>query len=364
MNVDTGEILGLGSYPTYDPKVWNPLSPKEAELFFDSEVSPLTDRAVEGLYPTGSTFKLITAMAALNSGVSTPETRINDPGKIIIGEEEFEDSEGVGYGEVDLVEALKFSSDVYFYTLGDEMWKTEALQNWATALGIGRPTGIDLPQAEGTEGTVPGKQWTEEEIAAGAELEPWGPGQNIQLATGQGYLQTDPLEMAVAYATVANGGTVVTPHLGMEVEDAAGRVLKEIDPEPQRHVHVDSTYQSAILEGLHEAAQSQGGTSCSSFCGFPIQVAGKTGTAERSIYKPNQSWYLVLAPYPNPKIVTAVTIEEGGFGAESAAPAAKQILEAYFSHQLKEKAEGETESETYEAGGTEEVLPEETSEGG
>jgi penicillin-binding protein 2 len=342
MNVHTGEILGLGSYPTFDPSVWNPLSPKEAKLFFESEISPLTNRAVEGLYPTGSTFKLITAMASLNSGTSTPETRINDPGSITIGGQEFEDSEGVGYGNVDLVEALKYSSDVYFYTLGNEMWKTEALQKWASMLGIGRPTGIDLPQAEGTEGTVPGKQWTEEEIANGAELEPWGPGQNIQLATGQGYLQTDPLEMAVAYATVANGGTVVTPHLGMEVEDPAGRVLKEIDPGPQRHVHVDPTYRSVILEGLHEAAQEQGGTSCSSFCAFPIPVAGKTGTAERSIYKPNQSWYLVLAPYPNPQIVTAVTIEEGGFGAESAAPAAKQILEAYFHNTLKEESEEET----------------------
>jgi penicillin-binding protein 2 len=344
MNVHNGQILGLGSFPTYDPTVWNPLSPHDAKLFFESEVSPLTDRAIEGLYPTGSTFKLLTAMAALNSGVSTPQTRINDTGSITIGGQKFEDSEGVGYGNVDLVEALKYSSDVYFYTLGNDMWETDALQHWAHMLGIGRPTGIDLPQGEGTEGTLPGKKWAEEEIEAGAELEPWGPGQNIQLATGQGYLQTDPLEMAVAYATVANGGTVVTPHVGMEVQDAAGRVLKEIDPRPRRHVHVDPTFRAAILEGLHEAAQSQGGTSCSSFCGFPIEVAGKTGTAERVGHYANQSWYIVLAPYPNPQIVTAVTIEEGGFGAESAAPAAKQILEAYFQHELNKEAEAEMNS--------------------
>lgn len=344
MNVHNGQILGLGSFPTYDPSVWNPLSPQDAKLFFESEVSPLTNRAIEGLYPTGSTFKLITAMAALNSGVSTPQTRINDTGSITIGGQEFEDSEGVGYGNVDLIEALKYSSDVYFYTLGNDMWETGALQHWAHMLGIGRPTGIDLPQGEGTEGTLPGKKWAEEEIEAGAELEPWGPGQNIQLATGQGYLQTDPLEMAVAYATVANGGTVVTPHVGMEVQDAAGRVLKEIDPKPQRHVNIDPIYRAAILEGLHEAAQSQGGTSCSSFCGFPIEVAGKTGTAERVGHYANQSWYIVLAPYPNPQIVTAVTIEEGGFGAESAAPAAKQILEAYFQHELNKEAEAEMSS--------------------
>lgn len=341
MNVHNGQILGLGSFPTYDPTVWNPLSPQDAKLFFESEVSPLIDRAIEGLYPAGSTFKLITAMAALNSGVSTPQTRINDTGSITIGGQDFENSEGAGYGNVDLVEALKYSSDVYFYLLGNDMWETDALQHWAHMLGVGRPTGIDLPQGEGTEGTLPGKKWTEEEIEAGAELEPWGPGQNIQLATGQGYLQTDPLEMAVAYATVSNGGTVVTPHVGMEVQDAAGRVLKEIDPKPQRHVHVDPTYRAAILKGLHEAAQSRGGTSCSSFCDFPIEVAGKTGTAERVGYYANQSWYIVLAPYPNPQIVTAVTIEEGGFGADSAAPAAKQILEAYFQHELNKEAEEE-----------------------
>lgn len=363
MNVHTGEILGMGSYPTYDPKeLTPPLSQAEVNRLFRNPEDPLTNRALEGLYPTGSTFKLITAMAALNSGVDTLGRVIDDPGSITIGGQKFEDSEGVGYGAVDLVSALKYSSDVYFYTLGDEMWKTDDLQHWADLLGIGRPTGIDLPQAEGSEGLVPGKQWAEEEIAAGNEyVEPWGPGQNVQLATGQGYLQTDPLEMAVAYATVANGGTVVTPHVGKEIQDAAGRVMKEFDPEPRRHVQVDPAFRSAILEGLHEAAQSSGGTSCSSFCGFPIEVAGKTGTAERLGHANNQSWYIVLAPYPNPQIVTAVTIEEGGFGAEAAAPAAKLILEAYFQNQLKKETEKETEEE---APVEEEAALEETGAGG
>ncbi len=329
MNVHNGEIIALGSFPTFEPAVFTkPLTQTQVNLLYRNSLAPLTDRAIAGLYPTGSTFKLITAMASLNSGVSTPETVIEDPGSITIGGEKFEDSEGVGHGAVDLVEALKVSSDVYFYTLGWKMWNTGALQHWAHLLGIGRPTGIDLPGS--AIGTLPGKKWAEEEIAKGAELEPWGPGQNVQLATGQGYLQTNPLQMAVAYATVANGGTVVTPHVGLQIDDAAGRVLREFSPRPRRHVHVDPEYRAVILEGLHEAAQTSGGTSCSSFCGFRVQVAGKTGTAERGPGHPNQSWYVVLAPYPNPRIVTAVTIEEGGFGAESAAPAAKQILEAYF----------------------------------
>src|SRR5262249_11029085 len=150
---------------------------------------------------------------------------------------------------------------------------------------------------------------------------PWSPGDNIQLATGQGDLQTNPLQMAIAYATLANGGTVVTPHVGKEVTDAAGRVLREFAPKPRRHVKINPETRAVILEGLHAAAQNSSGTSYEVFGNFPVPVAGKTGTAQR-VGHADQSWYIVMAPYPNPKIVTAVTIEEGGFGAESAAPVA------------------------------------------
>jgi penicillin-binding protein 2 len=146
--------------------------------------------------------------------------------------------------------------------------------------------------------------------------------------------------MAVAYAAIGNGGTVVTPHVGLEVDDAAGRVQHEFEPGPQRHVRMDDEYREAILEGLHDAAQNGGGTSFEVFRDFPIPVAGKTGTAQRPPYE-DQSWYGVLAPYPNPRIVTFVTMEEGGFGAHSAAPAARRILEAYFAHRLS----GESDTE-------------------
>jgi penicillin-binding protein 2 len=141
--------------------------------------------------------------------------------------------------------------------------------------------------------------------------------------------------MALAYAALGNGGKIVTPHVGLEVEDAAGRVLKEFDPPIQRRFKIDPTYRSTILEGLHEAAQVAPGTAAGVFGGFPVPVAGKTGTAERPGHA-DQSWFAVLAPYPDPRIVTIVTIEEGGFGAESAAPAALQILEAYFGKQATE----------------------------
>ncbi|HEY5334145.1 MAG TPA: penicillin-binding protein 2, partial [Solirubrobacterales bacterium] len=262
MNIHTGEILGMGSYPTYDPSVWINLSQKKYEEFSSEENGDaLFNRATSSAYPTGSTYKIITALAGLENGVFTPNTVVDDTGKIEVGGETFENSEGAVNGPISLVHAIEVSSDVFFYEQGYKMWKTDYLQEWSAKMGIGRPTGIDLPLAEGAEGLVPSKKWDEEEIANGNEyIEPWGPGQNIQLAVGQGYLQTDPLEMAIAYAALGNDGTIVTPHLGKEVMDAAGRVLKEIDPGPRRHVQINPEWHRLIMEGLHLVTTGPGGT--------------------------------------------------------------------------------------------------------
>jgi penicillin-binding protein 2 len=330
MDVNSGEIIALGSFPTFDPSVFTkPLTQSQVNaLYRDPVLAPLTDRAIAGLYPTGSTFKLITATAALEGGVLTTGTSIYDGGSLTVGGQPFQNAGGAAYGSLTLVPALQVSSDVFFYTLGLDMWDTGVLQKWAHRMGIGRPTGIDLPGA--AEGLLPSQHWRDHLYKEGETERPWSAGDNIQLATGQGDLQTNPLQMAVAYATLANGGTVVTPHLGMQIDDAAGRVRREFEPKPRRHVPIKPETRAAILEGLHEAAQAPGGTSYAVFGGFPVPVAGKTGTAQRVGHE-DQSWYIVLAPYPNPRIVTAVTMEEGGFGVESAAPAALQILEAYFN---------------------------------
>jgi penicillin-binding protein 2 len=352
MDVHNGQILGLGSFPTFEPAdLIPPLSQAEVNaLYRDETTAPLANRATEGLYPTGSTFKIITALAALENGVITPNTVINDPGQLCVGEDCFHNAEGAAYGPLSLVPALEVSDDVFFYTLGLDMWDTNDLQDWAHKLGIGRPTGIDIPV--NTDGLLPTKHWRDQLFAEGETERPWSAGDNIQLATGQGDLQTNPLQMAVAYAALGNDGTVVTPHLAMEVEDAAGRVMKEFDSKPQRKIKIDPGTRSVIMEGLHQAAQGPGGTSEPIFGSFPIAVAGKTGTAERPGHA-DQSWYAILAPYPNPRIVTVVTIEEGGFGAQAAAPAAHTILEAYFHDQItaesraegEEGGEGETEIE-------------------
>jgi penicillin-binding protein 2 len=346
MDIQNGQILGLGSYPTYDPTVFTkPLTQKQYESLSQSEAKPLFDRAIQSAYPTGSIYKIITALAALENGVITPSTVVEDNGFIELAGETFENSEGAINGPISLVSALRVSSDVYFYKLGLKMWDDNYLQDWSHMLGVGRDSGIDLLGAE--EGLVPSRRWRDELFAEGDTERPWSAGDNVQLAVGQGDLQTNPLQMAIAYAALGNGGTIVTPHVGLEVQDAAGRALKEFDPEPQRQVKINPAYRAAIMEGLHEAAQAPGGTSAPIFEGFPIEIAGKTGTAERPLHG-NQSWYASLAPYPNPRIVTVLTIEEGGFGAESAAPATKQILEAYFAQQLKEESEKGKEGESLE----------------
>ncbi len=353
MDIQTGQILGLGSFPTYDPTVFTkPLTQKEYDSLALSEAKPLFDRAIQGAYPTGSIYKIITALAALENGVITPSTVVEDNGFIELAGETFENAEGAINGPISLVSALRVSSDVYFYKLGLQMWDNNDLQDWSHKLGIGRSSGIDLLGTE--DGLVPSKRWRDELFAEGNTDRPWSAGDNVQLAVGQGDLQTNPLQMALAYAALGNGGTIVTPHVGMEIQDAAGRALKEIAPKPQRHVPIDPVIRGDILEGLHEAAQAPGGTAEPVFGEFPIEIAGKTGTAERPGHG-NQSWFASLAPYPNPRIVTVLTIEEGGFGAESAAPAVKQILEAYFAKQLKEDGEeGKTteleEGEVLEAG--------------
>jgi penicillin-binding protein 2 len=355
MNVDNGQLYGLGSYPTYDPSVFAKprLPPATAARIFGTNVTdplapaaPIFDRAIQGLYPTGSTFKPITAVAALDSGNISLGEIINDAGELKVGDQTFENAGHAVNGAINLETALQVSSDVFFYTLGLRMNVDEGdggpLQEWARRFGIGEPTGIDIGGEGAGKLSTPEErnkayeQNTAKDSPCGPEVcltkgevtdRPWSVGDNINLAVGQGDLQADPLQMAVAYSAIANGGDIVRPHAGLRVTDPQGRAIQEIDPAARGHVDIDPSWQQAILSGLHAAATEPGGTSYPVFGGYPVQIAGKTGTAERP-GQADQSWYIALAPYPNPKYVVAVTIEQGGFGVDSAAPAARQILNA------------------------------------
>ncbi|HKP21190.1 MAG TPA: penicillin-binding protein 2 [Thermoleophilaceae bacterium] len=332
MNVQNGEVVALGSQPSFDPNIFSkPISQKKLDALSSEELGkPLFDRAIQGGYPTGSTFKLITATAALESGLITPSTPLNDPGFIEVGGIKFRNAGDVVHGVLSLVPALTVSSDVFFYQLGRDMnEKGMPLQLWARRLGIGRKTGIDLP-AE-SPGLLPTPKWRDALYEHKPPLtdRPWSVGDNINLSVGQGDLQANPLQMAVAYAAIANGGRVLRPRLGMRIEDATGRALQQLDAPTARRVKISPEARTAIMEGLRGAASAPGGTSTPVFEGFPIPIAGKTGTAEHN-GRPDQSWYVALAPYPNPRYVVAVTDEAGGFGADTAAPMARRILAALF----------------------------------
>jgi penicillin-binding protein 2 len=213
---------------------------------------------------------------------------------------------------------------VFFYQLGRDMnEKGMPLQAWARRLGIGRRTGIDLPAEE--PGRLPTPAWRNRWYEQDLTDRQWSVGDNINLSVGQGDLLSNPLQMAVAYAAVANGGRVLRPRLGLRIEDATGRAIQQLDAPTARRVEIAKEHREAILEGIFGAAQAPGGTSTAVFESFPIPIAGKTGTAEH-LGKPDQSWYVALAPYPNPKYVVAVTDEAGGFGADTAAPMARLIL--------------------------------------
>jgi penicillin-binding protein 2 len=326
MDVNNGEVLALGSQPSFDPSIFTkPLPQKRLDALSSEDLGkPLFNRAIQGGYPTGSTFKLVTATAALESGHLTPETVLNDPGVLRVGTQEFKNAGDAVHGALALRQALTVSSDVFFYQLGQYMdEKGMPLQKWGHRLGIGRKTGIDLPAEE--PGRLPTPRWRDRWYKQDLTDRPWSVGDNINLSVGQGDLLSNPLQMAVAYAAIANGGRVLRPRLGLRIEDASGRALQQLDAPTARRLKISKANRDVILEGLYGAANEPGGTSTPVFEGFPIPIAGKTGTAEH-VGKPDQSWYVALAPYPNPKYVVAVTDEAGGFGADTAAPMARRIL--------------------------------------
>ena len=223
------------------------------------------------------------------------------------------------------------------------------IQRWAKRLGFGRKTGIDLTSER--PGLVPDRKWRNDayqrytrlrrarpgcsegtEAAlykCGGVERGWSTGDNVNLAVGQGDLQATPLQVAVAYSALANNGTIVTPHLGKAIEDGNGVTVQELRTKPRRKVKLNQRDRQIVLDGLRGAASDEDGTSSDVFKGFPRTIYGKTGTAERQP-NPDQSWYACFVKDGGKPIVVIVTVERGGFGAETAAPAARLILDEWF----------------------------------
>jgi penicillin-binding protein 2 len=358
-----GQVIGMGSYPSFDPAVLTkPLTQKDyEELLGVGGVGPLFNRAISGRYPTGSTFKAITALAGLENGLITPGATISDPGCIQVAEQERCNARHQANGPVDLSRALQVSSDVYFYKLGINAFYNNGkpgdivIQRYARKLGFGKPTGIDLPGED--SGVVPDREWRAERNKAEVECRkrkdisqsvdiyvagargcgiadgrPYNLGDTVNLSVGQGDLQATPLQLAVSYAAIANNGKVVVPHLGLEIERANGEPVQRIERDPARRIKMDEADRAAVASGLHRAASEPGGTSADVFAGWPhdqFPVFGKTGTAERQP-KRDQSWYVAYVPDPRRPIVIAATVEEGGFGAATAAPIVCRMLAKFY----------------------------------
>jgi penicillin-binding protein 2 len=357
MNADDGEILAMGSTPTFDPSIFTKRISQETyeNLVSRKNDAPLANRAIQGLYPTGSAFKPITATAGLEDNLIEPNTVYNDTGEFKIDVLTLKNANDAIFGPITMSDALKVSSDVYFYELGrdanEQTGRGGAVQEWAEKLGIGEETGIDLPTE--LDGLLPTPAWRNRLYRQKLTDRPWTAGDNINLAVGQGDVQADPLQMAVAYATIGNGGDVVRPHLAERIETVTGEVLEEVKPAPKRHVEISEETRSTVMTGLTRAAMEEGGTSYPIFGNFPFSVAGKTGTAERGFTSsglpiPDQAWYVVMAPADDPEIVVAVTIERGGFGADSAAPVAARILEKHFEVPITPEVPGARQPETTE----------------
>jgi len=361
MNPQNGAIYAMGSLPTYNASIFTKPVPESVytSQFGPSSNDPLLNRAIQSVGPTGSTFKPITATAALQSGVWSVGATYDDTGQFCLEGQCRRNAGGAANGVLDLVNAIRVSDDVFFYNLGALLNADPtthpnggALQQWAHAYGIGRKTGVDLPGE--SSGNLPSPKWRARVNAAEEACErahhvppseyfqpgvscgiadgrPWSIGDNVNLAVGQGDVQATPLQLATVYAAIENGGTIVRPHVGSDVEAPDGTVLQKVDPPPARHLNIDPAYLNTIRQGLHDAAQTAGGTSDDVFGNFPQQVYGKTGTAQYNGQQ-DYAWYVCFVPSwaTSKPILVAVWVEQGGFGAVGAAPVARQILSQWF----------------------------------
>jgi penicillin-binding protein 2 len=358
MNPTNGQIYAMGSYPSFDPNVFTHPIPKQAydRLFGAAQNFPLLNRAIQSVYPTGSTFKGITATAALNSGAWTTSQLYDDTGTFTNGPGDIprHNAGGAAYGVIDITKAIMVSSDDFFYNLGRLLNSARpgggALQKWASGFGIGLTTGVDLGGE--VAGNLPTPAWRagrnklqtqcdkrvgpfrhvrKSYTCAIADGRPWSVGDNENLAVGQGDLQATPLQLAVAYSAIANDGHIVQPHVGLQVNAPDGTLLQKINPPYKRNLHFNESDRAAILTGLRDAASVPGGTSADVFGTFPKQVYGKTGTAQHT-GQADQAWYVCFVPSwaTGKPILVVVTVEQGGFGAVGAAPVAREILSQWF----------------------------------
>ena len=365
MDVRTGAIRAVASYPTYDPNIWAQglTDAQYAELTDESGGRPLVFRPIQALMPPASTFKSLTTVAADEAGFDLDGT-YQCPSALVVGGQTFRNYESRAYGPVSLAQALSVSCDTVFYRLGYQMWKrdgglagdgaAEQVVRTAREFGLGGTTGVDIPGE--VAGSVPDRAdviaeyeqrrddfcrraregYPEEKSPARARLltsyardycrsgDQYKAGDAMNTAIGQGRTLVTPLQMAVAYAAIANGGTVVTPHVGAELQ---GDTTVRLAAPPKGRVDADPETLAYVRSALTDTTVD--GTASGAFAGFPLEeypVAAKTGTAEVA-GKQSTSWFASFAPADDPRYVVIVNVDQGGLGAATSGPVARAVYE-------------------------------------
>jgi len=391
MNPQTGEILAMVSLPTYENNRFARFIPQDyyQQLEDDTRGSPLTNHAIASEFPPGSTFKMVTAIGALNEEVITPDRTLFDPGKITIENKYFPQDPGKakdfvcwnreGHGDVDFIHGIAWSCNVYFYKIGggypgeieDGGLGVTGINKYAPALGYGAPLGIDLPGEE--DGLIPDEDWKRINLG-----ENWSTGDTYNTVVGQGFVAATPLQVLTSIATLANGGRVMWPHVVDEILDGEGNIIQSYEPcvlwdigddvltpleeigancptmppelrelvQNSRSESPDVLVDPAVIEfaqtGMLMVVTDPDGTAYGRADLDTISSAGKTGTGEfcdKVVYQqglckpgewPTHSWYVGYAPFENPEIVVVAFVYYGGEGAVTSGPIVRQVLEAYF----------------------------------
>ncbi|MDS1271119.1 penicillin-binding protein 2 [Lipingzhangella sp. LS1_29] len=367
MDVRDGSVLALASVPSYDPSVWDGGIDQDTyeELLGEEAGQPLTSRAVHGEYPPASTFKVSSLAAAVAGGASLDGT-YGCPSSYQVGDRAFENYESSSYGSISLHQSIVVSCNTVFYRFAHEQWRADGgtdptgdpddhMVRTAEDFGFGEPTGIDLPSEAG--GRIPGREWkqeyweaTREESCTAAEEgypdvdDPvherylravaaehcsdgyvWRAGDAANFSIGQGDVLVTPLQLARAYAAIANGGTLYEPRLGRALVSADGSEVQEIEPREAGQLPVDDTTLGYLQRALADVPEA--GTAAGAFADFPLEqfpVAGKTGTATQTGYEPS-AWFASYAPADEPRLAVVAYVAEGGTGGSVAAPVVRDI---------------------------------------
>jgi penicillin-binding protein 2 len=358
MNPSNGEILAMASSPTYKPSIFagrtnaKKVAPLLNPATAKADNYPGLDRVTEGLYPPGSTFKPVTALAAMQERLISPFQTIQCTPSFEVHGQVFKNWDPYVNQPMTMPEAIGASCDTYFYNLGYAFYalpsdRGHPLQGWASRFGFGGPSGVDVGPEQ--SGLLPTPEWRQATYTK--KTDPghwqidrlWKPGDSIQLAIGQKDLLVTPLQMVRFYSLVANGGKLVTPHVLYAVDEPGnGRVY--LNPPAPKTSNVDPAALAVVRDGLYRATHASYGTATAVFGNFPIPIAGKTGTAEKVVQPPagsgypetllqDQSWWCGYGPADateSPKIAVCAVIENGGHGGTAAAPAALKVFEQFF----------------------------------